>query len=172
MTQFNIEIYTNLSFIEQDIWHDVWQTPCDNEDHILVCIGQLTNLEKDTKTKTKTDHLHSLPCTKLYNLLIMALTSVNETLLIQVQISKVVTLFVCFFVFFHFLSFLVSKLEISACHFKLRLSWLHNQCLFLTFFLHFLYSFYLFRNSANKDRRCVLSDQGKKEINVILEFSY
>lgn len=100
LTQFNIEIYTNLSFIEQDIWHDVRQTPCDNEDHILVCIGQLTNLEKDTKTKSKTDHLHSLPCTKLYNLLIMALTSVNETLLIQVQISKVVTLFVCFFVFF------------------------------------------------------------------------
>ena len=82
----------------------------------------------------------------------------------------------CFF--FHFLSFLVSKLEISACHFKLRLSWLHNQCLFLTFFLHFCIRFtfleivqikiedvFIFKTGC-------LSDHGKKEINVILEFSY
>ena len=73
LTQFSKHTNTYLSFIEQDIWHDVWQTPCNNEHHILVCIGQLTNLKKHTKTKTKNDHLnilqrrilYSLPCMKL-----------------------------------------------------------------------------------------------------------
>ena len=59
--------YTYLSFIEQDIRYDVWQTPCNNEDRILVCIGQLTNLEKDTKIKTKTDHWHNLSYMKFNN---------------------------------------------------------------------------------------------------------
>ena len=102
--------YTYLSFIEQDIRYDVWQTPCNNEDRILVCIGQLTNLEKDTKIKTKTDHWHSLPYMKLNNYLIMVLGSVKETSLIHVQISKRCNTF-CWFIclFFHFLFFFVAK---------------------------------------------------------------